>query len=87
VLGSSIFFGVMSTLKAQESDLYQTSDPGRSSDARTASETYSILLYSSLAAAGGIFVFSFVETVQYFTTYNRIAEYEQIPLVSTELAF
>jgi len=87
VLSSSIFFGVMSTLKAQESDLYQTSDPSRSSDARSASETYSILLYSSLAAAGGIFVFSFVETVQYFKTYNRIAEYEQIPLVSTELAF
>jgi hypothetical protein len=87
VLGTSILFGVMSTLKAQESDLYQASDPARSEDARSASNLYTTLLYSSLILAGGIFTFSFIETVQYFKTYNRIAEYEQIPLVSTEVAF
>jgi len=87
VLGSSIFFGVMSTLKQQEADLYQGSDPGRSADAQKASNLYTTFLYSSLVLAGGIFTISFVETVQYFKIYNQVTEYEQIPLVRAEVTF
>jgi hypothetical protein len=87
VLVSSIVFGIQTTTKQQEADLYSGTDPTRAADAQTASDLYHTLLVSSLFLAGGIFTFSFVQTVQYFKTYNKMSGYEQIPIVRAEVAF
>ena len=86
VLVTSIFFGIQTTSKQQEADLYSSTDPGHADEARAASDLYNTLLISSLVLAGGVFTFSFIQTVQYFNTYNRISEYD-IPIVSAEVAF
>ncbi len=87
VLVSTIVFGIQTTAKQQEADLYSGTDPDRAADAQAASDLYNTLLISSIVLAGGIFTFSFAQTVQYFKTYNKISEYEQIPIVRTEVAF
>jgi len=87
VLVTSIFFGIQTTSKQQEADLYSSTDPGRADEAQAASDLYNTLLISSLVLAGGIFTFSFIQTVQYFNTYNKISEYDQVLIVSTEVAF
>jgi hypothetical protein len=87
VLATSILFGTLSVSKQQEADLYETTDPERAADAQSASDTLNTLLISSLVLAGGIFTFSFIQTVQYFKLYNRAAEYDQIPIISTEYSF
>jgi len=86
LLITSIYFGIQETSKQQEADLYSSSDPDRAADAQTASDMYNSLLISSLVLAGGVFTFSFIKTVQYFNTYNRISDYG-VPIVSAEVAF
>jgi hypothetical protein len=86
VLVTSIFFGIQTTSKQQEADLYSSTDPSRADEAQAASDLYNTLLISSLVLAGGIFTFSFIQEVQYFNTYNQISEYD-VPIVSTEVAF
>jgi hypothetical protein len=81
VLVTSIIFGIQKTSKQQEADLYS------SDEAQEKSDLYNTLLISSLVLAGGIFTFSFIQTVQYFNTYNQISEYDQVTIVSTEVAF
>jgi hypothetical protein len=87
VLGSSIAFGILSTSRQQEADLYSSTDPARAADAQNASDLFNSLLIASLVLAGGIFTFSFIETRQYFKIYDQVAEYEQIPLIGTEVSF
>jgi hypothetical protein len=86
LLISSIFFGIQKTSKQQEADLYGISDPDRAADAQAASNTYNSLLISSLILSGGVFTVSFIKTVQYFNTYNRLSDYA-VPIVSAEVAF
>lgn len=86
LLITSIFFGIQETAKQQEADLYSGINPDRAHDAQKASDMYSSLLISSLVLAGGLFTFSFVKTVQYFNTYNRVTDYG-VPIVGAEVAF
>jgi hypothetical protein len=87
VLGSSVIFGIMTTLRQQEAELTRDTDPDRSGRLQNESDLYNTLLISSLCIAGGIFTFSFVDTVNYFKTYSRMVDYEQIPIVKTEVSF
>jgi hypothetical protein len=85
-IGGAILFGVLSTLNQQEADLLEDTNPQGSDDADRRATLYSYLTVSSLVLAGGIFTFSFVETLKYFNLYSR-TPLREIPLVTEEVAF
>ncbi len=85
-LGGAILFGVLSTLNQQNADLLENTDPQGADDADRRATVYSYLTVSSLVLAGGIFTFSFIETLKYFNIYSR-TPIREIPLVTKEVPF
>jgi hypothetical protein len=70
MIGLAILFGAQKTLFEQKADLYQGTDPDRYEDSLKSANTYSTLTAVSVAAAAGLFTFSFVEMVRYFKLYG-----------------
>jgi hypothetical protein len=67
MLGASILLGTQKTLKDQKADLTSGRDHRESLDA---SRVFFYLTVTSSAITGGIFTYSFIQMVKYFTTYS-----------------
>lgn len=71
MLGVSIILGTKKTLYHQEADLYRETKPRRYYQASMdASRVFSYLTATSSVITGGIFTFSFIQMIKYFTTYS-----------------
>jgi len=72
MLGATVLFGVEKTLYEQKADLYDGVNQPRSDRARATAKTFSVLTYSSAAATGVIFGFSFLRMLKYFRVYAEL---------------
>ncbi len=94
MLGASIILGTKKTLYHQEADLYRETKPRRYYQASMdASRVFLYLTVTSSVITGGIFTYSFIQIIKYFTLYSPEAgqpdanREDTINLFKTEVSF
>jgi len=94
MLGLSILLGVQKTLYDQKADLYKISmDEDRYRNSLSTADTLFYLTAASSAVTAGIFTFSFLRLLKYFTLYSSHPEYQRdnhgnsIKLLKKEVQF
>ncbi len=70
MLGLSVLLGIEGTANTQLADLYTGKDEDRYNQAVMAANIFNYLSTASSIITGGIFIFSFIELLRYFTLYN-----------------
>jgi hypothetical protein len=71
MVGVSILLGIEKTAYQQRADLYRD-DSGRYNEAFSTATTLGYLTAASAAVTAGIFIFSFIELLQYFHLYDEL---------------
>jgi len=94
MLGASILLGVQKTLYDQKADLYGIrEDNDRYRNSLSTADTLFYLTAASSAVTAGIFTFSFLRLLKYFTLYGSHPEYQRynhgdsIKLLKKEVQF